>query len=120
MTETERNAGQVVKGGSLVLISSLLAGTIGWIWGVLASRSDIGFGAAGYGIVSMANSIIIFAFIVLANFLQAKFEEKYDVGKKYANAYQEYRQKTGMFGPLLLWIIIIVVITLILTKGIFI
>ncbi|MFX1449716.1 MAG: hypothetical protein ACFFCM_02665, partial [Promethearchaeota archaeon] len=59
MTESERSASQVVKGGSLVLIASLLAGTVGWIWGVLASRSDIGFGAAGYGIVSMANSIII-------------------------------------------------------------
>ncbi len=111
MTESERNAGQVVKGGSLVLISSLLAGTIGWIWGVLASRSDIGFGAAGYGIVSMANSVII-SMLAISGGLHQSFSKKIseslvtsnDIALKYSRAGFKISQLFGFafFIPLLI------------------
>ena len=68
---TERTAQDVVKGGGLVLIAGLLAGVFGWIWGVIASRADIGFGAAGYGIWSMANAVVVSLVAITGGFHNA-------------------------------------------------
>ncbi|MHA1299094.1 MAG: hypothetical protein ACTSO9_06575 [Candidatus Helarchaeota archaeon] len=90
MTENERKAEDVVAGGGLVLISGLITGLFGWIWGVVASRSDIGFGAAGFGIFSMANSITLTLMAISGGFNQAfskKISESLVVSNELAQKY---------------------------------
>ncbi len=65
------------------------------------------------------DGMLILPFIFLANLLQAKIEEKYDVGKIFKEEYEEYRKKTRMFGPLWLWLIILTIFVLLMMVSYF-
>jgi protein-S-isoprenylcysteine O-methyltransferase Ste14 len=45
--------------------------------------------------------------VVLANAAQAAIEERYDVGVRFRSQYEEYRKRTGMFGPLWAWAVLV-------------
>jgi len=103
LTEKERSAEDVVAGGGFVLISGLVVGLMGWIWGVIASRSDIGFGAAGFGIFSMANSISL-TFAAISGGFHQSFAKKIseslvtsnELAQKYSRAGFKIAQKFGL------------------------
>jgi protein-S-isoprenylcysteine O-methyltransferase Ste14 len=42
--------------------------------------------------------------VMLANVLQARIEERYDVGVRFGEQYARYREATWMFGPPWLWV----------------
>ena len=42
--------------------------------------------------------------VMVANLLQARIEERYDVGVRFADEYARYRETTWMFGPPWLWL----------------
>lgn len=80
-------------------------------------RHPIYFGiiilSLGLGLRSInLDGLIIYPLILLANFVQAKLEETYDVGVRFKEEYSEYRKKTKMFGPIWFWIIILVMLVL--------
>lgn len=90
MTQNKPSAERMIMGGSLVLIAGLAGGMFGWLLGVFASRSDIGLGAAGYGIWSMANSVIITISCISGGFHQSfakKISEALVTSKELAQNY---------------------------------
>ncbi|KPK64498.1 hypothetical protein AMJ83_01960 [candidate division WOR_3 bacterium SM23_42] len=56
------------------------------------------------------DGMLVFPLVLLANYSQAKLEEKYDVGVRFREEYQHYRTQTRMFGPLWFWILILVIL----------
>ncbi|MFX1502579.1 MAG: DUF1295 domain-containing protein [Promethearchaeota archaeon] len=64
---------------------------------------SLGFGLRGINI----DALLVFPLILLANFIQAKLEEIYDVGVRFKDEYSEYKKNTRMFGPIWFWIIIL-------------
>ncbi|MHA1300391.1 MAG: methyltransferase family protein [Candidatus Helarchaeota archaeon] len=52
------------------------------------------------------DGMLVLPIIFIANLIQAKFEEKYDVGIVFREEYTLYRKKTRIFGPLWFWLII--------------
>lgn len=77
---------------------------------------SLGFGLRYINI----EALILFPFIVLGNFTQAKLEELYDVGIRFKEEYSNYKKHTRMFGPPWFWstlsivLIFPIVITLII------
>jgi protein-S-isoprenylcysteine O-methyltransferase Ste14 len=49
------------------------------------------------------DGMIAFPLVLLANFTQAKIEEKYDVGVRFEAEYRSYRETTPLLGPLWFW-----------------
>jgi protein-S-isoprenylcysteine O-methyltransferase Ste14 len=66
------------------------------------------------------DALLVFPLVFLANFIQARLEEKYDMGVRFPEEYAAYRQKTRMFAPFWFWglmiFIIIVPLALLLIK----
>ena len=60
------------------------------------------------------DGFIILPFIFLANILQAKFEEIYDIGVRFKETYDEYKKKTRLFGPISFWLGFIGIIALLI------
>ncbi len=56
------------------------------------------------------DGMIVFPLIFLANYVQAKLEEKHDVGVRFKEAYQQYRKQTAMFGPWWFWVLIVLLL----------
>lgn len=56
------------------------------------------------------DGMLVFPLIFLANYIQAKLEEKYDVGVRFKEEYDDYRTQTRMFGPLWFWLLILVIL----------
>ncbi len=55
--------------------------------------------------------------VMLANFLQARIEERYDVGVRFGDQYAAYRETTWMFGPPWLWLAVASSLALVLVVG---
>jgi protein-S-isoprenylcysteine O-methyltransferase Ste14 len=53
------------------------------------------------------DGMIVFPLVLLANVIQAKLEEIYDVGVWFKEEYQQYKKRTHMFAPLWFWIVIV-------------
>ena len=49
------------------------------------------------------DGLLVFPGVLLANFVQATAEERWDVGARFQVEYEEYRKRTRMFGPVLFW-----------------
>ncbi|MHA1378265.1 MAG: methyltransferase family protein [Candidatus Helarchaeota archaeon] len=60
------------------------------------------------------DGFIILPLILLANLIQAKIEEKYDVGVVFKEEYVIYRKKTQIFGPIWFWSVIVFYIFIII------
>jgi protein-S-isoprenylcysteine O-methyltransferase Ste14 len=56
------------------------------------------------------DGMIVFPLVFIANIIQAKLEERYDVGVRFKEAYQQYQKRTRMFAPLWFWIVIILLL----------
>lgn len=65
---------------------------------------SLGFGLRGINI----DGLIVFPFILLVNFIQAKVEEVYDVGIRFKEEYSNYKKQTRMFGPIWFWSILLI------------
>ncbi|MFW9940441.1 MAG: methyltransferase family protein [Candidatus Thorarchaeota archaeon] len=63
---------------------------------------SLGFGLRPINI----EGLILFPFILLGNFTQAKLEELYDVGIRFREEYSNYKKQTRMFGPSWFWSIL--------------
>lgn len=50
------------------------------------------------------DGLICLPAVMLANLLQARIEERYDVGVRFGEQYARYRETTWMFGPPWLWL----------------
>jgi len=74
---------------------------------------SLGFGLRGINI----DGLIVFPFILLVNFIQAKVEEVYDVGIRFKEEYSNYKKQTRMFGPIWFWSILLIslIVPLIIT-----
>jgi protein-S-isoprenylcysteine O-methyltransferase Ste14 len=67
--------------------------------------------ALGIAIVrTNLDGMIVFPLVFLANVIQAKLEELYDVGVRFKKEYQQYKKRTRMFGPLWFWIVIVLLL----------
>jgi 7,8-dihydropterin-6-yl-methyl-4-(beta-D-ribofuranosyl)aminobenzene 5'-phosphate synthase len=53
------------------------------------------------------DGLLMFSGVLLANVAQATAEERWDVGARFRAEYEEYRQKTRMFGPVRLWVALV-------------
>ena len=58
------------------------------------------------------DALIMLPFIFIANYLQSRFEEVYDVGVRFKTQYEDYKKKTKMFGPYWFWILVLIILTL--------
>ncbi len=58
------------------------------------------------------DGLLVFPLILLANFIQAKLEEVYDVGVRFKVEYLEYKKNTRMFGPIWFWFVILIFLIL--------
>lgn|GEM_PF-1148888 len=56
------------------------------------------------------DGMIVFPVVFLANFIQAKLEEIYDVGVRFKEEYRQYKRRTRMFAPLWFWIVIVILL----------
>ena len=56
------------------------------------------------------DGMIVFPVVFLANFIQAKLEEVYDVGVRFIEEYQHYKRRTRMFAPLWFWIVMVILL----------
>jgi protein-S-isoprenylcysteine O-methyltransferase Ste14 len=56
------------------------------------------------------DGLLMIPFIFLLNAAEAFLEERCDVGARFAAEYEEYRKRTGMFGPLWIWASLAVVL----------
>jgi protein-S-isoprenylcysteine O-methyltransferase Ste14 len=67
------------------------------------------------------DGMLVFPLVFVANFVQARFEEKYDVGERFRDEYDRYKKRTRMFGPVWFWIIMLILlmtpVVLILVRG---
>ena len=90
------------------------------------SRHPIYFGivliALGLSILRVNfDGMLVFPIVFVANFLQARLEEKYDVGERFKDEYDRYKKQTRMFGPVWFWIIMLILlmapVVLVLVRG---
>ena len=58
------------------------------------------------------DGMVVFPLVFLANYVQAKLEEKYDIGVRFKDDYQQYRKQTAMFGPWWVWSIIVLLLVI--------
>jgi len=58
------------------------------------------------------DGLIIYPLILLANFIQAKLEEVFDVGVRFKEEYLEYKKKIRIFGPIWFWLVLLIVLIL--------
>jgi protein-S-isoprenylcysteine O-methyltransferase Ste14 len=56
------------------------------------------------------DGMVVYPLVFVANFIQAKLEEEYDVGVRFKEEYEGYRKQTRMFGPLWFWLSILVIL----------
>lgn len=56
------------------------------------------------------DGMIVLPLVFLANYIQAKLEEKYDIGVRFKEQYQRYRKHTGMFGPWWFWVVVVMLL----------
>lgn len=56
------------------------------------------------------DGMIVFPLVFLANIIQAKLEELYDVGVRFKEEYQQYKKRTYMFAPIWFWIVIVLLL----------
>ncbi|MGB7053786.1 MAG: methyltransferase [bacterium] len=56
------------------------------------------------------DGMLVFPLVFVVNFIQAKFEETYDVGKRFKEEYEDYRTRTRIFGPHWFWLLILVIL----------
>ena len=56
------------------------------------------------------DGMLVFPLVFLANYIQAKLEEKYDVGVRFKEEYEKYRKRTRMFAPYWFWIFILAIL----------
>lgn len=69
---------------------------------------------AGISIISLSlplifvsiDGLLISPFIILANILEAKIEEKYDMMQRFHEEYPDYKKNTRIFGPIWSWLIL--------------
>ena len=59
------------------------------------------------------DGLLMIPFVLLLNAAEAFLEERCDVGVRFSGEYKEYRKRTGMFGPLWIWVSLAVVLVLI-------
>ena len=70
------------------------------VWGCLGAALVLG----------TWDGLLMIPFILLLNAAEAFLEERCDVGARFAGEYEEYRKRTGMFGPLWIWASLAVVL----------
>jgi protein-S-isoprenylcysteine O-methyltransferase Ste14 len=56
------------------------------------------------------DGMLVFPLVFIANFVQARLEEFYDVGKRFKDEYEAYRARTHMFGPYWFWLGILLIL----------
>jgi hypothetical protein len=49
------------------------------------------------------DGLLMFPLVFLLNMVQALIEEKFDIGVRFPGQHQEYKKRTGMFGPTWVW-----------------
>jgi protein-S-isoprenylcysteine O-methyltransferase Ste14 len=57
------------------------------------------------------DGLLMFPGVLLANIAQATAEERWDIGVRFPSEYEEYRQRTRMFGPIWLWVALIALLS---------
>ena len=63
------------------------------------------------------DGLLMFPAIFAVHFAAAIIEEKTDMGVRFREEYQAYRQTTRMFGPIWLWSVVVVIILLLVCFG---
>lgn len=63
------------------------------------------------------DGLLMFPAVLGINMAEAILEERYDMGVRFREQYQAYKQTTRMFGPIWLWSILVVIIPLIGIMG---
>jgi protein-S-isoprenylcysteine O-methyltransferase Ste14 len=63
------------------------------------------------------DGLLMFPAIFAVHFAAAIIEERTDMGVRFREEYQAYRQTTRMFGPIWLWSVIVVIILLLVCFG---
>jgi protein-S-isoprenylcysteine O-methyltransferase Ste14 len=56
------------------------------------------------------DGMLIFPLVFLANYIQAKLEEEFDVGVRFEEEYKDYRKRTHMFGPYWFWLMLLLIL----------
>ncbi|MGD9379661.1 MAG: methyltransferase [candidate division WOR-3 bacterium] len=56
------------------------------------------------------DGMLVFPLVFIANFVQARLEEFYDVGKRFKDEYEAYRAHTHMFGSYWFWLGILLIL----------
>jgi protein-S-isoprenylcysteine O-methyltransferase Ste14 len=55
------------------------------------------------------DGLLVFPLVFLANFIQARLEEKYDMGVRFPEEYTVYKEQTKMFAPFWFWGLLIII-----------
>jgi protein-S-isoprenylcysteine O-methyltransferase Ste14 len=63
------------------------------------------------------DGLLMFPAIFVIHFAAAIMEERYDMGVRFREQYQAYRQTTRMFGPIWLWGIIVMCLFVLIAAG---
>ncbi len=58
------------------------------------------------------DGLIIIPLVILANFLEAKSEESFDMIPRFGDEYKNYKTQTKMFGSIWIWIVILAIVIL--------
>lgn len=53
------------------------------------------------------DGMLAFPFVLLANIVQAKIEERYDIGVRFEEEYRSYQQTTPLLGPIWFWAVVL-------------
>lgn len=69
--EEDAKVKQMISGGTSVIVAGMVAGLLGWILCIFASRPDIGIGASGYGLFSTVNSFVVVIGAISGGFNQS-------------------------------------------------
>ena len=64
------------------------------------------------------DGLLMFPAIFVIHFAAAIMEERYDMGVRFHEQYQAYRQTTRMFGPIWLWSILVALLLVLISIGI--
>ncbi len=60
---------------------------------------SLGFSLGGINV----DGLLVFPLVLLLNYVQAKIEEIYDVGRRFKEEYSRYKRNTRLFGPIWFW-----------------
>ena len=63
------------------------------------------------------DGLLMFPAIFVIHFAAEIMEERYDIGVRFREKYQAYKQTTRMFGPIWLWSVVVVIILLLVGFG---